>query len=97
MTKAYWVSAYRAINNTDALAEYAKLAGPALAEGGGKFLARGMPAAVKESGEMQRLVVVEFESLQAALAAYDSPGYKAALKALGDNAVVRDIRIIEGI
>jgi uncharacterized protein (DUF1330 family) len=46
---------------------------------------------------MQRLVVVEFESLQAALAAYDSPGYKAALKALGDNAVVREIRIVEGV
>jgi uncharacterized protein (DUF1330 family) len=56
-----------------------------------------MPAAVKESGEMQRLVIVEFESLPAALAAYDSPGYKAALKALGENAVVRDIRIVEGI
>jgi len=96
MTKAYWVSAYRAIHNNDALAEYAKLAGPALAEAGAKFLARGMPSAVKESGEMQRLVVVEFESLAAALAAYESPGYKAALKALGDNAVVRDIRIIEG-
>ena len=96
MPKAYWVSAYRSIDNPDALAEYAKLAGPALAEAGAKLLARGMPAAVKESGEMQRLVVVEFDSLQAALAAYDSAGYKAALKALGDNAVVRDIRIIEG-
>ena len=97
MTKAYWVSAYRSIHDTDALAEYAKLAGPALVEAGAKFLARGMPAAVKESGEMQRLVVVEFDNLQAALAAYDSPGYKAALKVLGDNAVVRDLRIVEGI
>ena len=97
MTKAYWVSAYRSIHDTDALAEYAKLAGPALAEAGAKFLARGMPAAVKESGEMQRLVVVEFDNLQAALAAYDSPGYKEALAALGSNAVVRDIRLIEGL
>ncbi len=97
MPKAYWISAYRSIDNADALADYAKLAGPALAEAGGKFLARGMPAAVKESGQMQRLVVLEFENLQAALAAYESPGYKAALMALGDNAVVRDIRIIEGI
>ena len=97
MTKAYWISAYRSVDNADALAEYAKLAGPALTDAGAKFLVRGMPAAVKESGEMQRLVVMEFESLQAALAAYDSPSYKAALRALGDNAVVRDIRIIEGI
>ena len=97
MTKAYWISVYRAIDNADALTEYAKLAGPALADAGAKFLARGMPAAVKESGEMQRVVMMEFENLQAALAAYDSPRYKDALKALGDNAVVRDIRIIEGI
>ncbi len=97
MTKAYWISAYRSVDNADALAEYAKLAGPTLTEAGGKFLARGLPAAVKESGAMQRLVLIEFENVQAALAAYDSPGYKAALKALGDNAVVRDIRIIEGI
>lgn len=97
MTKAYWVSAYRSIHDTDALAAYAKLAGPALAEAGAKFLVRGMPSAVKESGEMQRLVVVEFDNLQAAMAAYESPGYQAALKALGDNAVVRDLRIIEGV
>jgi uncharacterized protein (DUF1330 family) len=97
MTKAYWVSAYRSIDDADALAEYAKLAGPALADAGAKFLARGMPAAIKESGLMQRLVMIEFDNLEVALAAYDSPGYKAALKALGDNAVVRDIRIIEGV
>jgi uncharacterized protein (DUF1330 family) len=97
MTKAYWISAYRSVHNADALAEYAQLAGPALAAAGGKFLARGVPAAVKEAGEMQRLVVLEFESLQAALAAYESPAYQAALAALGDNAVVRDIRILEGV
>ena len=97
MAKAYWISAYRSINDNDALAAYAKLAGPSLTAGGGKFLARGVPAAVRESGLQQRTVLIEFESLAAALAAYDSPGYKEALAALGDNAVVRDIRIIEGI
>jgi uncharacterized protein (DUF1330 family) len=45
---------------------------------------------------MQRTVVIEFPSLDAAKAAYDSAGYKEALAALGTNAVVRDIRIIEG-
>ena len=97
MAKAYWISAYRSINDNDALAAYAKLAGPSLTAGGGKFLARGVPAAVRESGLQQRTVLIEFDSLAAALAAYDSPGYKEALAALGDNAVVRDIRIIEGI
>jgi uncharacterized protein (DUF1330 family) len=40
-------------------------------------------------------VISEFPSLEKAIAAHDSPGYQAALKALGDGAV-RDIRIIEG-
>jgi len=44
-----------------------------------------------------RTVLIEFASLEAALAAYDSPGYKEALAALGSNAVVRDIRLIEGL
>ena len=97
MTKAYWISAYRSINDNDALAAYAKLAGPSLTAAGGKFLARGVPSAVKENGLQQRTVLIEFESVEAALAAYDSPGYKEALAALGNNAVVRDIRIIEGV
>lgn len=97
MAKAYWISAYRTINDQNALDEYATLAGPSLSAAGGRFLARGMPAAVKENGEQMRTVLIEFDSLDAALAAYDSPGYKEALAALGSNAVVRDIRIIEGV
>ena len=97
MTKAYWISAYHSINDNDALAAYAKLAGPSLTAAGGKFLARGVPSAVKENGLQQRTVLIEFESIAATLAAYDSPGYKEALAALGSNAVVRDIRIIEGV
>jgi len=97
MPKAYWINAYREINNTDALGEYAKLAGPSIQAAGGRFLVRGMPAAVKEHGLMQRTVVVEFDSLETALATYSTPGYQAALKALGNNAVVRDMRIIEGV
>ena len=96
MPKAYWVSAYRAIKDADALAAYAKLAGPALAAAGGRFLARGLPAAVKEAGIKERTVLVEFDSVEAALAAYDSPGYQEALAALGTQAVEREIRIIEG-
>ena len=96
MAKAYWISAYRAIHKPDALAAYAELAGPALRAAGGKFLARGMPAATKEGGINQRLVLIEFPSVEAAQAAYKSEGYKKALEALGDDAVERDIRIIEG-
>jgi uncharacterized protein (DUF1330 family) len=97
MAKAYWISAYRSVSNPEALAAYAKLAGPSLTAAGGKFLARGEAAVTKEQGVKQRTVLIEFESVAAALAAYDSPCYKEALAALGSNAVVRDIRIIEGV
>jgi uncharacterized protein (DUF1330 family) len=95
MPKAYWVSTYRAVNNPDKLAAYAKLAGPALVANGARFLARGEPAKVYENGLKQRTVLIEFDSVDQAMAAHDSPAYKEALDALGDGAD-RDIRIIEG-
>jgi uncharacterized protein (DUF1330 family) len=94
MAKAYWITCYRSINNPDALAAYAKLAGPAIQAAGGKFLVRGAPAKTYEAGMSQRTVVTEWESVAAAVAGHDSPGYKEALRALG-NAAERDIRIVE--
>ena len=96
MAKAYWIAFYRAVKNPDALAEYAKLAGPAITAGGGRFLARGTPAKTYEVGLAQRTVVIEFDSVERAVAAHDSPGYQAALKALG-NGAERDMRIVEGV
>ena len=96
MAKAYWITTYRNISNPDALAEYAKLAAPAIAAGGGRILARGMPAKVYEAGLNQRTVLIEFDSIERAVATHDSDGYKAALKALG-NGAERDIRIIDGV
>ncbi|WP_158926207.1 DUF1330 domain-containing protein [Acidisphaera sp. S103] len=96
MAKTYWISSYRAVTNQDKLAAYAKLAGPAIAAGGGKFLARGTPAKTYEAGLNQRTVLIEFDSLAQATATHDSPAYQAALAALGDGAE-RDIRIVEGV
>jgi len=95
MPKAYWISAYRSIRDPEALAAYAKLAGPALQNAGGRFLARGLPAQVYESGLSQRTVLIEFDNVARAIAAHDSPPYQEALRVLG-NAVDRDLRIIEG-
>ena len=93
MPKAYWISTYRSISDPTAVAEYAKLAGPALQGGGGRFLARGMPAMVYEAGVAQRTVLIEFDSVEQATAAHDSPAYQEALAALGSGAE-RDIRIV---
>lgn len=96
MAKAYWITTYRSISNPDALAAYAKLAGPALTAGGGRFLARGMPAQVYEAGIQQRTVLIEFDSVEAARAAHDGPAYQEALAALAGGAD-RDMRIVEGV
>jgi uncharacterized protein (DUF1330 family) len=96
MAKTYWIATYRAVTNPDKLAAYAKLAGPAITAGGGKFIVRGTPAKTYEAGLNQRTVVVEFDSLEQAVAAHDSSAYQAALAALGDGAE-RDIRLVEGV
>jgi uncharacterized protein (DUF1330 family) len=95
MAKGIWVATYRSVSDPDKLAAYAKLAGPAIQAAGGKFLARGMPSKTYENGLSQRCVVIEFESVAAAMAAHDSAGYREALDALG-NGADRDIRIMEG-
>jgi uncharacterized protein (DUF1330 family) len=96
MAKAYWITTYRSVRDAAALAAYSKLAGPAIEAAGGRFLVRGMPARVYEDGLEQRTVVIEFESLAAAVAAHDSPAYGKALLALG-GAAERDMRFIEGV
>src|SRR5215510_312492 len=72
MAKAYWVATYRSISDADALAAYAKLAGPAIAAAGGRFLVRGTAAKAYEAGVLQRVVIVEFDSVDKAVAAHDS-------------------------
>jgi uncharacterized protein (DUF1330 family) len=96
MAKAYWITCYREISDPDKLAAYAKLAGPSIEASGGRFLARGMAVRAYEVGQTQRTVLIEFDSVEQALAAHDSPGYRAALAALADGAV-RDVRIVSGV
>jgi uncharacterized protein (DUF1330 family) len=59
-------------------------------------LARGMPAQVYEGGLQQRVVLLEFDSVEAARAAHESPAYQEALRALAGGAD-REIRIVEGV
>jgi len=94
MPKAYWISAYRSITDPAALAEYGKLAGPALQGAGGRFIARGLPAITYEAGVKERTVLIEFDSVEQAIAAHDAPAYQGALKMLG-NGAERDVRIVE--
>ena len=96
MAKAYWISWYRTIANPAAVADYAKLAGPALLAHGGRTIVRGNPAKIFEGGTVQRTVIIEFDSVEKAIAAYESEAYQAARKKL-EGAVEREIRIVEGL
>jgi len=66
--------------NQDAFQAYAKLAAPTIQAAGGKYLVRGNPAKVYESGMNQRVVVIEFASVQQALACHEGAGYQESLK-----------------
>ena len=57
-------------------------------------MARGMPAKVYEAGKEERVVMIEFDSVEQAVATHDSQAYKEALDVMGD-AAVRDMRIVE--
>jgi uncharacterized protein (DUF1330 family) len=96
MAKAYWVVVYHAIKDPEALAAYAKIAAPAVQAAGGRFVVRGTAARAYEGAKEElRTVVVEFESLEKAIAVHDGAAYQAALKALGEGAE-RDFRVVEG-
>jgi uncharacterized protein (DUF1330 family) len=96
MAKGYWIAFYRSVSDPAALADYGKLAGPAIQAAGGRFLARGTAIQAFEAGIKERSVVIEFDSPEKAIEAYESPAYKAARRVL-EGAVERDVRIVEGV
>jgi uncharacterized protein (DUF1330 family) len=97
MPKGYLVVTYRSIKNPQAWRAYAKLAGPAMTAAGGRVLIGNKPAKTYEAGLNESVVLVEFDSLDKALAVYETPAYKEALKVLGTGNVERDMRVLEGM
>ena len=96
MPKAYWISCYREVSDPAKLAAYAALAGPAIEAGGGRFLVRATAAKAYEDGRLDRTVIIEFDSVERAIAAHESAAYQRALAAL-DGGAVRDLRIAPGV
>jgi len=95
MKKGYWITMFTKINDPAKLEAYRNIAGPVITGAGGKFLARGLPVKAYEHGQIERAVLVEFDSVEKAIQAYESAEYQEALRALGDGAE-RDLRIVEG-
>ena len=95
MAKGYWVIAWKSVSDPAAVERYIDPATAAIVAHGGRVVAGGDPARTYESGLATRIVVVEFESLQAAISAYESPDYQESLSYLV-GAAERDVRIVEG-
>lgn len=93
--KAYWV-AHVTVTDRDAYAAYQALAPAAFAAHGARFLARGGAAEVLEGPALDRHVVIEFPSLDAARACYHSPEYQEARRHR-DGAAVAHVTIVEGL
>lgn len=94
MPKGYWI-AHVDITDRDAYMLYVKANAVPFAKYGARFIVRGGPSECKEGTTRDRTVVIEFPSLEAAKACYDSPEYQAAL-ALRRNASQADIVIMSG-
>ena len=90
---ALWI-AHVLVTDEEAYGRYAKLAGPAIAEHGGAFIARGGRYVQLEGPDRPRNVVARFPSVEAAEACYRSEAYQAALShAIG--ASERELSIVE--
>jgi len=97
MKKGYWVVAYHTVADEATMKDYGALAGAALGQFGARLLVPpGAAVTALEAGLKQMTVVVEFDSYEIALAAYESADYKKALVVLGSG-VERDFRIAEGV
>ncbi|WP_017593455.1 DUF1330 domain-containing protein [Nocardiopsis potens] len=97
MPKGYWVSVYPTIEHPETLGVYNELAGIAVKAAGGRVLAGiGGRVDAHEAGIAERVVLIEFDSFEQAVAARASAAYQKALAALPDG-FERDFRIVEGL
>ena len=95
MSKGYLVANIR-VTDQNKFQEFSGMAGPAIKKYGGKVLARG-PVADRLEGDVSGIVMmVEFESKEAANKFYYSEEYQAA-KAVREECSDTDLMIAEGV
>ena len=95
MAKGYVVANIR-VTDQDKFQQFSGMAGPAIKKYGGKVLARG-PGADRLEGDVSGIVMmIEFESKEAAYKFYNSEDYQAA-KAVREDCSDTDFMIIEGV
>lgn len=90
---ALWI-AHVTVTDTEAYGRYAELAGPAIADHGGVFVARGGRYVQLEGKERPRNVVAQFPSVEAAVECYQSDAYQEALSH-ARGAAERELMVVE--
>ena len=96
MKKAYWVGVVN-VKNHDEYRKYADIAGPALTAAGAKILSRGGRIKNLEGAAMNRIVVIEFPSMERAESFYQSDEYKKGLKYINSEVADRFLNIAEAV
>ena len=92
----YWVARSK-INDPTVYKSYTDLVPGIIAKFGGKVLARGGRFKILEGPEkFARFVVIEFPTLEAAVACHDSPAYQAASAHRKSGAGEVELVIVEG-
>ena len=96
MKKAYWVGIVN-VKNHDEYKKYADIAGPALTAAGAKILSRGGRIKNLEGAAMNRIVVIEFPSMDRAESFYKSDEYRKGLKYINSEVADRFLNIAEAV
>ena len=91
---AYWIGNVK-VTDEESYGKYAAIATVAIAEHGGKFLARGGKYEQLEGNDRSRNVLAKFPSLEAAHNCYYSERYQEAVSH-AKGACERDLVIVEG-
>lgn len=93
---AYWIARVR-ITDPERYRDYMALAPAAFAAYGARFVVRGGdPMTVEGGAPPERVAVIAFDSVAAALACHDSPEYRAA-RAAREGAAEVEIVIVRGL
>lgn len=94
MPKAYWIARVD-VNDAQLYPDYVAAAKPAFERYKAKFIVRGGAATPLEGKARARNVVIEFASVEDALACYNSPEYQKAVK-IRQAAADSELVIVEG-
>ena len=94
MKKAYWVGVVN-VKNQDEYKKYADIAGSALTAAGAKILIRGGIIKNLEGDKMNRVVVIEFPSMEQAESFYHSDEYRKGLQYINSEVADRFLNIAE--